>query len=49
MGKNCPLCGMDEISEEDFKDIESGMEHDNKTCPSCGMNYWEAREELGID
>lgn len=39
----CPLCGED-VSAEDAADIEEGMEYDNRTCPHCGMNYWEARE-----
>ena len=41
----CPLCGDDDIDQGDADDIEEGMEHDNKTCPVCGMSYWEVREK----
>ena len=43
----CPLCG-NEVSAEDAADIEDGMEVDNRTCPACGMNYWEVREVHGL-
>ena len=39
----CPLCG-DGVSLEDADTIAEDMEFDDKTCPMCGMNYWEVRE-----
>lgn len=46
--EDCPLCGY-EVSAEDERDIGEGMEFDNRTCPACGLCYWEVREQQEPD
>jgi len=33
------------VTVDEAIDIEQGMEFDNRTCPACGLCYWEVREQ----
>ena len=44
----CPMCGDDDVPQEEIETIEKDMEFEARSCLHCGRCFWEVREELDL-